>query len=317
MDHQRASLQLSSMRQDIYGKTFNMYDWLGFQSVKQHFDTLIMEWFDKKKLAPATYNRYKICVHNFYIPYFKSIPVSEIREDNLEKFRSQLLGTNTTKNLVMGILHGFFSYLHRNKVIKSIPIFPKRLPDDSEPKYAIDYESQQVVLERFPSKYRDMIEVGMELGLRTSEICTLKFKDINFNQKTITIQRTYSGSIIKESTKTNAKGILPLSDRAFSILSRLSKDKFPEMYIWKMTPTALQNAWRKYSGLDITLYEAIRHSFCTQIVETGVNVLQAKQLMRHKNIGSTEKYFHANSNNLRNILEMRKNIVEMKKRKEK
>lgn len=67
--------------------------------------------------------------------------------------------------------------------------------------------------------------------------------------------------------------------------------------------------WTKHSSLKLSLYEATRHSFCTQIVGTGVNTLQAKELMRHADIRSTEKYFHASVTKLRDIVEKRGQVI--------
>jgi hypothetical protein len=41
----------------------------------------------------------------------------------------------------------------------------------------------------------------------------------------------------------------------------------------------------------------------------GVNTLQAKELMRHSDIRSTEKYFHASVKKLGDIVEQRGKVV--------
>jgi len=52
-------------------------------------------------------------------------------------------------------------------------------------------------------------------------------------------------------------------------------------------------------------YSASRHSLCTQMVETGVSVFQAQDLMRHADIRSTQKHFHASTERLRDAVNRR------------
>jgi len=85
--------------------------------------------------------------------------------------------------------------------------------------------------------------------------------------------------------------------------------ELPDNFVFEIKPKTLQNIWRRYSGLKISLYEATRHSFCTQLVEMGINTLQAKELMRHSDVRSTEKYFHASVKKLGDIAEQRGKVV--------
>ena len=71
----------------------------------------------------------------------------------------------------------------------------------------------------------------------------------------------------------------------------------------------LNNVWREHSGLDIDHYSASRHSFCTQIVETGADALQAQRLLRHADLRSTQKHFHATPAKLRDIVNRRGQLV--------
>jgi site-specific recombinase XerD len=57
------------------------------------------------------------------------------------------------------------------------------------------------------------------------------------------------------------------------------------------------------------LHEASRHSVCTQIVESGATHLQAKQLMPHADIRSTEKYFHGNVTKMRDLVNRRGKVI--------
>ena len=52
-------------------------------------------------------------------------------------------------------------------------------------------------------------------------------------------------------------------------------------------------------GVGLDHYSASRHSFCTQLIHDGLNPLEAQSAMRHKDLRSTQKYFHANRDRMR------------------
>ena len=78
----------------------------------------------------------------------------------------------------------------------------------------------------------------------------------------------------------------------------------------------LGKIWRQYSGLTITLYEAARHSFCTQVVEAGATEFKAQALMRHSDPRSTGAYFHANVRKYKDIVNRRGRVAQLRKKKE-
>jgi len=317
LHYERADRQLTVMRAAIDNRTFIPVDWLDSKIAERRFERKLSEWLEDKEtemeaqeLAFSTIKMYKSYSRNYY-KFFDGWDIREIADEQIENFKDHLrtfnLTIKTRKNII-AILHCFFSWLKRKKVIKEVPVFPSIEGDDSKVRVMLEVAEQYQAIERIPEQHKDAIEFMMETGLRPGEVCALKLKDIFFDKKYAVIQRTYSAKMIKESTKAKNKKPIPLSDRALEILSPRIKNKFPDTFIFGYTPRTLQNAWRQYSGLDVSLYEATRHSFCTQIVETGVNTLQAQVLMRHSDIRSTQKYFHASMTKLRDVINRRVSV---------
>ena len=61
---------------------------------------------------------------------------------------------------------------------------------------------------------------------------------------------------------------------------------------------------------QVTLYEATRHSFCTQIVPV-TDRFTAQRLMRHRDTRSTDNYYHAYSETLLNAVRKIDNVYDM------
>jgi integrase len=167
-------------------------------------------------------------------------------------------------------------------------------------------------LARVPEKHRGVLEFGMESGLRPGEIGAAKTKDIDVLNRRIMVQRTWSRGKLRETTKGNSKLWLPLSDRAWEIIAPLLKDKHPEAFIFLNSDTGkhygvslLNNIWRRHSGTDTVFYEAGRHSFCTQVIDSGAHPFQAQRLLRHARIKTTQRYYHNSTEALRDVVNAR------------
>ncbi len=75
------------------------------------------------------------------------------------------------------------------------------------PQRTIDTDSQFEALEKIPQPYRDVIEVGMELGLRPGETCAIKVKYVDLRQGVVLIERTWSGAKLRTTTKGGTQGL--------------------------------------------------------------------------------------------------------------
>lgn len=321
LDYNRAIRQINVMRSQIDNKTFNPFDWIDSKISERKFVNKIYEWLEAKKtemeadeLAFATYKTYRVYVENYFVPFFEKWDVREIGYEQLMSFKTSLSKHSIKyRRCILSVLHSFYAWLKFNGTIKEVPQFPVIKGDDSKTRIVLEYTDQQDVLKRIPDLYKDPIDFLMDTGLRPGEICALKIKDIDIKNKSAVIQRTWSAWKIRETTKAKNKRIIPLSNRAVEVLQKHIIGKFPDDFIFKIKPKTLQKAWKKYSNLDISLYEATRHSFCTQIVEMGINSLQAQVLMRHSDIRTTQKYFHNSVTKLQDIVNRRGQILEIKK----
>jgi integrase len=118
------------------------------------------------------------------------------------------------------------------------------------------------------------------------------------------------GSILVDTPKENNKQYIPLSDIAIEIVKKHIKGKFKTEFVFinpvtgkGYMPETLSKYWKLNAGVEVSYYEASRHSFCTQVVEDcNVNEFQAQLLMRHADPRSTRRYFHGNVKRLRDIV---------------
>lgn len=301
--------------------TFKPEDFTDSKIDERRFDNMINKWLEEKErremsgeLSCGTLKDYKGYVKNYYHVLYEH-DVREIALEHLSDLKDALSKVRIkTRQNIMNALRNFFHWLRERGVINSIPIFPKITGDDSVMRKAIDYESQKEILLKIPEKHRDVFEFLMETGLRPGEACAIVCGNINVKEGFASIERTFSGGKLRETTKQKKKRIIPLSDKAYEIAVRNLKNKVPMQFMF-INPNTNKNylsdtlwkIWRQYSGASVCLYEATRHSFGTQLIEQA-DVSVVKELMGHSSIKTTEKYLHMKVEKLKDVVNARGKI---------
>jgi integrase len=306
--------------------TFNPLEFSDSKHEERKFEKMIEKWLDEKEnraslneLSPGTLKDYRGYVKNHYV-YFNGYDVREIGLSELTDFKDTLsiVSIKTRKNIMNG-LNNFFNWLRERGVVTEKPLFPKITGDDSKPRTAIDWETQDEALKKIPEQHRDVIEFMYETGLRPAEVSALLCEHIDLSNYIGRIERSYvSGNKIRETTKQKRKGVIRLSERVLEIAKKHLQGKLPKQFLFinhntnkGYLPKVLWYQFHVYSGLEnITLYEATRHSFGTQLIENN-DIYKVKEAMRHSDIRMTEKYLHLKVAKLADMVNSRKGSVKL------
>jgi site-specific recombinase XerD len=131
------------------------------------------------------------------------------------------------------------------------------------------------------------------------------------------IQRTYSGYELVERTKGKHRKWIPLSRVALEIARTQGKGRFGAEFLFinrntgkGYKPSFLRDLWKDHGIKEITLYEAMRHSTITDWSEHA-SAFQVKDLARHGDIRTSQKYVHNAMKGLRSIVD-RDNVISIR-----
>ncbi len=312
---------------------FNPVDWTDSKIKERKFENQIERWLKEKEqeeanneLSYGTLRDYKGYANNHYSILFGK-DVRDIDLALLSELKNGLSGVSpkTRKNII-DALHVFFVWLKRNGVIKEVPAMPE-VKGIVAPLYkAMEFDAQTEVLSRIPERHRDVFLFLMETGIRPAEACALTVEDVDLARGIASIVRTFSKNKLRFTTKQKVSRIIPLSSVAFRIMEKhIEKPKFPmiingeKYYFVFINPTTGKNylsdtlwkIWRQFSGVDLSVYQGTRHSFGFQLAQKN-DLAKVQLLMGHSTIKMTQKYAQVKITTLRDIVEDRGNVIQLK-----
>ncbi|MFM8960955.1 MAG: tyrosine-type recombinase/integrase [Actinomycetota bacterium] len=157
----------------------------------------LLVWLEQYRgnIRPNTYRNYRETINSRIIPYIGQNNAAKLAPQSVEK----LYGTLREKGYRAGsirIVHRVLSvaYNHavRMEVMPRNPIAKVRIPKiESVPTKHIHFDHYQRILYEasFDPYMNARVIVGMCIGLRNGEIYGLKWSDIDWKNKTLTIER--------------------------------------------------------------------------------------------------------------------------------
>lgn len=235
----------------------------------------------------------------------KMIAKSVLKQARKEKLTEQIIDTiNIPKNLLE---------IAKSKTREEVKIY-----DETETKKLLDNLLKDCNDE---NKEKRKIALGililMQTGIRIGELCALQWKDIYLNEKYIdinkTIQRIYdpisnqSKVLIGSPKSSTSKRKVPITDILFKelkkynqkeegyIISQILQDKPREPRTFRREYTN----YLKQINLRYLHPHALRHCFASNLINGGVNVKYASQILGHSNSGITlDVYAHTSNTEL-------------------
>ena len=175
------------------GKTFTPSE----ISVSDYMD----EWFEKYCLSNVKYNSqiiYSNTIKNYVKPRIGKYKLGSVNPAVLQEFIDKLGAEGHAKNnieQIKSMLSAAFNYaVYPLQYMKDNPMrfvkIPKKARDGKE-KMILTIEQYNKLLERFPadSRHHIPIKLAFHCGLRTGEVCGMTWDDIDFEKKTITVNK--------------------------------------------------------------------------------------------------------------------------------
>lgn len=269
-----------------------------------------------KKDSSYTINSYRIDLEEFYDFYVDLLKIDErIVSNYLEYLYSRKLNRSSIARKISS-LRGFYQYLLKEGLV-SVNYFrevsvPKR--NEGLPKFvrSSDIEKLFSVFDKesaIGQRNSLILEMLYATGVRVSELVNIKLSDINKYDKTIKIlgkgrkeRVVVYGSYCEKAMELYLNsGRYELEKRGKSIYLFLNKngERLSDRYVRKIIDDVVRKCELDYHISPHTL----RHTFATDMINNGADLMTVKELMGHSSVNTTGIYTHVSSERLKRVYE--------------
>ena len=225
---------------------------------------------------------------------FGDMRLSEITRQDVERLRAVLAQelSHATVNRYMALLKTVYNKAIAWGKTKHNPVQGiKQFKETHRIRFLTD-EEEESLKATFPTNCWPWVEVALHTGMRRAEQFELRWDNINFQTRTLTIMLSKHGEIRH----------IPMNDRVMEILRSLpSRLNSPWVFTSSNgeTPMDANNfvrrifmpALRKAEIQDFRWHD-LRHTFASRLVMDGTDLRTVQELMGHKTIAMTTKYAH-------------------------
>lgn len=257
----------------------------------------------EKKLSDSTISSYVLDLKDFELFLKKSLDSAS--KDDFIGYINHLrdLVSARSINRHLSSLNGFYTYLSDENKIKVNPMedISSLKTNKTLPKYLTSDEVNKLLsislLNDFDYRNKAMMELMYSSGLRVSELVSLTFNSVDFEN-----------SILKISGKGKKERIVPLGEYASYYLKiyldqhrngLVKKGKsYNELFlnnhgepISRFGFAFILDDIKKKSGIDKEITpHTLRHSFATHLLEGGADLRSIQEMLGHENLSTTNIY---------------------------
>ncbi len=264
------------------------------------FEELIGD-FLKYIEGEKSYVNYKshIVQENGLNSFFGKLKVSEITSLDVKKYVGMRTEIGSSKNTINHHLSTLRHMLHLaeewkwelgNEKIKNI-VKTEFFANVESRSRVMTREEEKRLYEELSSKLKQVFTIALHTGLRPIEILTLKWSDIDLEERKIRISL--------EDTKTKKhKRMVPISSILFAVITALKNSNGSSEWVFpsertdthiKDIPKGFDKACERAGIEDLTFYDT-RRTYATRLHFAGIPLYKIMKLLGHRSLTTTQIY---------------------------
>ncbi len=198
------------------------------------------------------------------------------------------------------VRHAFLLAKTKWRILNHTPFEFVTLPKgDKQRKRFMSVQEADKVVSECPDWLRPMVVIGLDTGLRISNIACLKWSQVDLFQRVINIPKT----------KNDDPVCIPMTDRVFVLLKEFQKESkvsinwvLGKPYKRNQISKGFKRVIRKLGMDEEITFHSIRHTFCSHMAIQGANLNDIATLAGHRDLRSAKRYSHLNTERKREVI---------------
>lgn len=238
----------------------------------------------------------------------------DVKEYLVKLYDKKYKGTTISRKI--SSLRAFYAFLYDNGLVDknifkhiSTPKKEKLLP-----KYITNEDINAIfdvpdISSPIGQRNRLILELLYGSGIRVSELCNIKVKDIDLNNKTIRILGKGSktrivlygetcAEILELYLSEGRETLLNKKNNEYLIIGAYKKDK---PLTTRSVQLLMNDIIEKASINKKITPHVLRHTFATHLLNEGCDILIVKELLGHSSLDTTGIYTHVSNERLRKV----------------
>lgn len=290
-DEKIAIQRVMKMKTEAYEK--------GYFEMKRPVKMLFSELANKvleyvKSERERSYRKFYMPIMKHLIEFFGKKYLSEITSILVTQYQSIRKGkvSDSTINQELKILKRSFNLAIKWSIAQTNPV--KGVEFFKEPKGRVRFLTKEEInhlLDCCKGYLYEIVLIALHTGMRKGEIFNLRWGNIDLANRLIILDKTKNDEIRQ----------IPMSNTVYSILFTKYREKVRDEneYVFAnrngSSYTDIRKSYNKVLtsvGIKNFRFHDLRHTFASQLVMSGVDILSVKKLMGHKKIQTTLVYSH-------------------------
>lgn len=257
----------------------------------------------KNKIKENTYKEYVSQFENWIKPFFQKYDLKDITRLDLRRWQDRLVAdgkSGKTVNNYRVVFNTILDDAKKDGFIEKNPFEDIEKEKIRKPDVnPFSLEEIKVILDNSTGWEKEFIQISFFTGMRTGELLGLKWEDINFVTKKISIKKAIRKGIYSEpKTESSIRTIdmLPVVEEAFNNMKFESFMKNSFVFLntdnnpFYDSSYIREGVWKrtlKSSKLDYRPLYQTRHTFASLMISKGEDILWVSQTLGHSNVQTT------------------------------
>lgn len=234
-------------------------------------------------------------------PAFGHMSLDAITSRDIERYKAHKLTklgyAPKSINNHLAVLRSLLNVAKRWDILTQVPEYRELKAPEQAMRFLSTDEAKSLIAAG-EGRWKVMITLCLNTGLRIGELIALQWQDINFVTRSLRVQRNAWRDQLG-SPKGGKSREITLNTAAFSTL--IHHIRTSQEWIFSqanglrlshaMCRRPLHKACRK-AGIALLQWHALRHTFASQLVAGGAPLRVVQQLLGHASYATTERYAH-------------------------